>query len=687
MSVNPLMVSINEFIDYAAITPDHIRKAIPELIKQARIAVEQSADTGLSASWDNVIEPLQDASEPLWRAWSVAGHLNAVVNTPELREAYNECLPLITEYSTWVSLHEGLYAQYKKLANSAEFTNLSDTRKRIINLALRDFRLGGAELKGQDRERYREISDQQAQASQKFSENVLDSIDNWELFIENEQELDGIPEDVKQAARAAAKKDNKQGWKLLLQMPCYIPVMQYAKSRDLRYRMYKAYATIASEYGKPSLDNSVIIEQLLNLRAEEAALLGYTNFANLRLETRMAESASQVLDFLNELASKSKPHAEKDLAELTEFAQQSLGLEKLEPWDVAFVSEQLRQNRYAYSEEEVKQYFTEPKVLEGLFHVVQKLFGVTLNQVNASVWHSDVKTFEVLNNANEVQGVLYIDLFARQGKQSGAWVGSERDRRKTGEHLRLPIIYLTCNFSPAQEGKPSLLTHNDVITLFHESGHALHALLSQVNDPGASAFAAVEWDAIELPSQFMENFCWEWSVIKEMSEHVDTGNSLPRDLYNKLLAAKNFQSGMLMVRQLEFALFDMSIHGQSNGLNIQTVLSTLNEVRSKVAVIFPPEWHRFPHNFSHLFAGGYSAGYYSYKWAEVLSADAYSMFEENALVMADGTHDTLNPQIGKLFLDEILAVGGIRPAAESFKAFRGREPSIDALLKHSGIAA
>ena len=681
---NPLLSPISSLIDYSGVRPEHIEPAISALIDETRTAVERSADPGLPATWDAVIEPLEDASGKLWRAWSVAGHLNAVVNTPELRAAYNQCLPLVTEFSTWVGLHEGLYTQYKRLKASTGFAQMPPVRQRIIELALRDFRLSGVELQGEQRTRYAQISDQQAQASQKFSENVLDSVDRWALHITDESRLAGLPDDVIEAARSAAQADGLSGWKLVLKMPCYLPVMQNAKDRTLRQEMYKAYSTIASEQGDPALDNSALIEQLLALRAEEAALLGYTSFADLRLETRMADTAGQVLDFLKDLALKAKPYATRDLAQLQEFAREKLSLGQLEPWDIAFASERLREERYAYSEEEIKQYFTEPQVLKGLFQVVEKLFGVLLQPCDAPTWHADAQALEVVSGG-QVLGTLYIDLHARQGKQSGAWVDSERSRRKTASALQTPVVYLTCNFSGPQNGKPALLTHDDVITLFHESGHALHALLSQVDEPGASAFASVEWDAIELPSQFMENFCWEWSVVQALSCHAETGKPLPRELYDKLLAARNFQSGMQMLRQVEFSLFDMSIHHQAQGLSIQAVLDTLNQVRKEVAVLFPPAWHRFPHNFSHLFAGGYGAGYYSYKWAEVLSADAYSAFEESAATAPGQPRETLNSATGQRFLKEILAVGGSRPAAESFQAFRGRPPSIDALLRHSGL--
>jgi oligopeptidase A len=686
MNQNPLLVSMDSLIDYSIVKPEHIQPAVTELIAKARAAVDQAADPHSPATWDAIIEPLEDASETLWRAWSVAGHLNAVVNTPELRAAYNACLPLITEFSTWVGLHTGLYAQYKRIAADEKFEQLAAVRRRIIELGLRDFRLSGVELEGQQRERYAQISDQQAQASQKFSENVLDSVDRWSLLINDEARLAGLPQDVVDAASEAARADGASGWKLVLKMPCYLPVMQYAQDHSLREALYRGYATIASEQGDPALDNSPLIEQLLSLRAEEAALLGYDSFADLRLETRMADSAAQVLDFLRELAGKARPYAVRDLEELREFARTQFDMADMQPWDIAFVSERLREQRYAYSEENIKQYFTEPKVLNGLFEVVQRLFNVTMRACAAKTWHPNAQVLEVVSAEGVRLGYLYIDLYARQGKQSGAWVDSERTRRKRGGAVQTPVVYLTCNFAPPQGDKPALLTHDDVITLFHESGHALHALLSRVDEPGASPFASVEWDAIELPSQFMENFCWEWSVVQALSSHVDTGEALPRALYDKLLAARNFQSGLQMLRQVEFSLFDMSIHHQAQGLSIQAVLDVLDHVRQDVAVLFPPAWHRFPHNFSHLFAGGYGAGYYSYKWAEVLSADAYAAFEEKAPVLPDQTRQTLDAETGRRFLDEILAVGGSRPAADSFAAFRGRPPSIDALLRHSGLA-
>ncbi|WP_373981756.1 M3 family metallopeptidase [Achromobacter sp. JD417] len=685
MTQNPLLAPVSELVDYAAVKPAHIVPAVEELLGIARKAVDQAADPALAPTWEAVVEPLDTASERLWRAWSVAGHLNAVVNTPELREAYNAALPLVTEFSTWVGLHEGLYKQYQRLAAAPDFASWTPVRRRIVEMALRDFRLSGVELQGADRERYAQISDREAQASQKFSENVLDSIDAWSLIVEDESRLAGIPADVIAAARAAAHEDGKAGWKLTLKMPSYLPVMQYAKDRSLREALYRGYGTVASEQGDAKFDNSPLIEELLALRAEESGLLGLGTFAALRLQTRMARDAKEVTAFLRDLAARAKPFAQRDLAELTAYATGELGLDSLQPWDVAYASERLRESRYAYSEDEVKQYFTEPRVLAGLFDVIQTLFGVRLTETPVSSWHGDVRGVRVESPEGALIGHLYLDLYARAGKQNGAWVDSERTRRVVAGTVQTPIAYLTCNFSRPNGDRPAVLTHDDVITLFHETGHALHALLSEVDEPGAAAFASVEWDAIELPSQFMENFCWEWAVVQKLSAHVDTGEPLPSALYDRLVAARNYQSGMQTVRQIEFALFDMLMHDRSKGASISEVLALLQEVRQEVAVLFPPQWHRLPHAFSHLFAGGYGAGYYSYKWAEVLSADAYEAFEEAAAKQAGNALGTLDPETGARFRREVLAVGGSRPAADSFAAFRGRAPRIDALLRHSGM--
>ena len=712
--MNPLLVSMDTLVNYAAIKPEHIAHAIEQLLATARDAVTAAANPELAVNWDAIVTPLDDASEPLWRAWSVVGHLNSVVNTPELRDAYNAMLAKITEFSTWVGLHVGLYSQYQRLHQCPNFENWSPARKRVIELALRDFKLSGVELQGEARTRYAEVSDQQSQVSQKFSENVLDATDAWSLVIEDRKRLDGVPEDV----IASLKDSAAERWTLNLKMPCYLPVMQYALDRELRQTLYKAYATRASEQGAKEFDNSALIEQALSLRAEESKLLGFKHFADLRLQTRMANSDLEVTDFLRQLAQRAKPFAERDLIELKAYAKTELGLSDLEPWDIAFASECLREARYAYSDDDVKQYFTEPRVLRGLFAVVQTLFNVELKTCEVNGWHPDVRAASVHNAKGETLGYLLMDLYARPAKQGGAWVDSERNRRKleasnerqattetqatsaqkdVGQRpkIQTPVVYLTCNFARPQGGRPALLTHDDVITLFHESGHALHALLSEVDEPGASAFAAVEWDAIELPSQFMENFCWEWSVLQRLTSHVDTQAPLPRELYDRMTAARNFQSGMQTVRQVEFSLFDMLVHNRSQGLSIAEVLTQLDQVRDEVAVIRPPSWHRFPHSFSHLFAGGYGAGYYSYKWAEVLSADAFAAFEEAAARAANDAHATgqalegtgaLDADTGERFKREVLAVGGVRPAADSFKAFRGRAPQIDALLRHSGMS-
>ena len=686
--LNPLLAGIDAPINYAAVRPEHIAPAIEALLARARRAVEAAADPSLAPDWESIITPLDDACEPLWRAWSVAAHLNAVVNTPALRDAYNAMLGPITEYSTWVGLHEGLYQQYLRLRTSSDFNHWTPARKRVIDLAIRNFRLSGVELEGEARKRYAELSEQQSRVSQKFSENVLDAIDGWSLAIDDASRLEGIPPD----ALSAVKVEGESRWVLNLKMPCYLPVMQYARDRGLRHTLYKAYATVASEQGDDNFDNSGLIEQSLALRAEEAGLLGFEHFAALRLQTRMAESSEEVTGFLRQLAQRARPFAERDLAELKEFARTELGIADLEPWDVAYASERLRENRYAYSEDEVKQYFTEPRVVEGLFDVAQTLFGVTLKSCDIRGWHPDVRAANLVSPTGEVLGLLVMNLYARPAKQGGAWVDSERTRRRRPDGIQTPIVYLTCNFARGQDGKPALLTHDDVITLFHEAGHALHALLSEVDEPGVSAFAAVEWDAIELPSQFMENFCWEWPVVQRLTAHIDTGETLPRDLYDRMVQARNFQSGLQTVRQIEFALFDMLLHSRDQGLSIAEVLTQLDQVRDEVSVLRPPSWHRFPHSFSHLFAGGYGAGYYSYKWAEVLSADAFEAFEEAVERAAHEAHEAatalgaVDSATGERFRREILAVGGMRPAAESFKAFRGRAPRMDALLRHSGMA-
>lgn len=672
---NPLMVDINTTLDYAAIKPEHIEPAIEYLIAQTRRAIEQVAAQSTLRGYHDVVSPIDDASAPLWRAWSVVGHLNAVVNTPELRQAYNNMIGPISDLSTWIGLHEGLFEQYQKLAARPDFSAWRADHKRVVHKALDDFRLSGVQLKGQARQRYAQISEAQAKTSQEFAEHVLDANDAWSLTIDDVSLLDGLPADVLHAAQARSGQADR--YVLNLKMPCYLPVMQYATHRDLRGQMYRAYATLASDQGDPKFDNSALIESSLALRTEQAQLLGFSDYAALRLQTRMANDANEVLTFMRDLAKRAKPFAMKDLETLKAFAKAHCEIDDLQPWDVAFVSERLRQSEYDYSEDEVKQYFTQTNVLTGLFDIVQQVFQVRLLPATVSAWHPDVQAFDVADVNGGFLGQLIIDLPARTGKQGGAWVNDERNRRKTQTGVTTPIVYLTCNFAQGQDGQDALLTHDDVITLFHEMGHALHALLSEVDEPSVSAFAAVEWDAIELPSQFMENFCWQPIALKRLSAHCQTGEPLPDALIAKLIAAKNFQSGMQTVRQIEFALFDMLLHQSGQALDVAGVMQTLEAVRDEVAVIKPPHWHRFPHAFTHLFAGGYGAGYYSYKWAEVLSSDAFEAFEQ--------APHPLDPETGMRFRKEILAVGGMRPAAESFVAFRGRKPSLNALLRHQGM--
>ena len=684
--LNPLL-DFSDLPRFDAIKPEHVTPAVTALLEENRAIVARLEAPMDQVTWDNFVEPLENATEKLSRAWGAVGHLNAVVDTPELRAAYNENLPKVTEFWTELGQNLALFDKYKALKASGEYATLPPARKKIIENALRDFRLGGAELPDDKKERFAEIQEKQAALTTKFSENVLDATNDYKLYIEDEAELAGLPDDVKQVARTAAEKDGKSGFKFTLHFPSYFPVLQYADNRALRETIYRANVTKASELGaKPEWDNTQNIVEILKLRDEEAGLLGFKNFAEVSLVPKMAETPQQVITFLQDLAKRARPFAENDLAELRTFAKKELGLDALEAWDIAYASEKLREQRYAFSEQEVKQYFPEPKVIDGLFRVVQSLFSVDIKPDTSATWHKDVKFFRIEKNGQLV-GQFYLDLYARNGKRGGAWMDDARGRRRLQSSVQTPVAYLTCNFSEPTtiDGKPrpALFTHDEVITLFHEFGHGLHHMLTQIDELGVSGIAGVEWDAVELPSQFMENFCWEWDVLQHMTAHVDTGAPLPRVLFDKMIAAKNFQSGLQTLRQVEFALFDMHLHNGYDPSGSKTVQNMLDEVRHEVAVIIPPAFNRFQNSFSHIFAGGYAAGYYSYKWAEVLSADAYSAFEE-----ASATGDNiLSAETGRRFLQEILAMGGARPALESFKAFRGREPKIDALLRHNGMAS
>ena len=687
---NPLL-DFSGLPRFDAIKPEHVTPAVEHLLAKNREAVatlEQPSDT---VSWDNFVTPLENATELLGRAWGIVSHLNNVVDTPELRATYNENLPKVTEFWTALAQNENLFAKYKALRASPEFTTLSPARKRIVDNAIRDFRMGGAELPADQKERFADIQEQHAATSTRFSENVLDATNDWKMLIEDEAELAGLPEDVKAAAKALAEKEGKQGFMFSLHFPSYYPILQFADSRALREKVYRANASKASELGemfseREKWDNSANIVTLLKLREEEAQLLGYKNFAEVSLVPKMAQSPEQVIGFLEDLAKRARPFAEKDLAELQQFSSQELGIKDLQAWDLPYTSEKLQQHRYAFSAQEVKQYFPENKVIDGLFKLVQNLFNVSIVPDEAPAWHKDVRFYRIERDGKLI-GQFYLDLYARAGKSGGAWMDDARGRRMKEGQLQTPVAYLTCNFTePAViDGKlqPSLFTHDEVITLFHEFGHGLHHMLTQVEELAVSGISGVEWDAVELPSQFMENFCWEWDVLSHMTEHVHTGEPLPRALYDKMLAAKNFQSGLQTLRQVEFSLLDMHLHYDYKPESGKSVQDVIDEVRRKFSVIIPPSFNRFQNSFGHIFAGGYAAGYYSYKWAEVLSADAYAAFEEAAAL--DG--GKMSTETGKRFQQEILAVGGSRPALESFTAFRGREPTIDALLRHSGMAA
>jgi oligopeptidase A len=678
--MNPLL-DFSGLPRFADFKPELITPAVESLIAENRVLIERVVAPGVPATWRDFAEPLEDANERLRRAWGVAGHLNAVMNSPELREAYNSNLPKVTQYYTELGQHEGLYARFKALRDGPDFDGLTRAQKKIVENELRDFRLGGAELPPEKKTRYKEISEKLSQLSSRFSDNLLDATNAFAHNVTDPAEVAGIPDDVLAAAREAAQADARPGWKFTLHAPSYLPVMQYADRRGLRELMYRAYVTRASEFGKPEWDNTSLIAEILQLRQELARLIGFASYAEYSLEPKMAESPRQVLDFLGELASRAKPYAERDLKEVAEFARAELGLARLEAWDLAYASEKLRAKRYAFSDQEVKQYFPETRVLPGMFKVVETLYGLTIALAEAPLWHPDVRFYSITDRAGSLVGQFYVDLYARPSKRGGAWMDEALTRRVKAGRVQTPVAYLNCNFSSPVGGKPALFTHDEVNTLFHEFGHGLHHLLTRVDYLGVSGINGVEWDAVELPSQFMENFCWEWDVLAPMTAHVNTGAPLPRALFDKMIAAKNFQSGMQTMRQLEFALFDLRLHHDYDPANTKTgaksVLELLDEVRRRVAVVFPPDYNRFPHNFSHIFAGGYGAGYYSYKWAEVLSADAYSLFEENGV---------LNPRTGERFWSEILGVGGSRPALESFIAFRGREPKIDALLRHSGMS-
>ena len=693
-SSNPLLSFGRGIAQYDQVKPKQIAPAIEFLLSGCEAAVTKAIDPKTPASWNDLAEPLEDATEQLGRSWGVVSHLNAVADTPELRAAYGAMLPKVTAFFASLGQNLELYKRYKEIKAGAEFAKLSPEQQKVIDNSLRDFRLGGAELADDQKPRFTQIQDEQAALAKAFSDHVLDATDSFIHLVSSQADLIGLPEDAIAAAADTAKQKGLEGWAFTLHFPSYYPVQQYSQNRSLRRLLYEAYVTRASElapqYSKGNIewDNTHNMIEQLRLRDEEARMLGFDNYAALSLAPKMARDVSEVDSFLTDFAKRAKPFAQKDWNELQEFAR-SLGLvDGIEPWDMAFISERLKHERYAFSENELKQYFPLPKVLDGLFKVIQTLFSVNIQPASLPIWHPSVQSFEIRNANNQIIAYFYLDPYARSGKRGGAWMDDARGRRllANGE-IQAPVAYLVCNFAAPVEVNGQLrqptITHDDVITLFHESGHGLHHLLTQVGALGVSGINGVEWDAVELPSQFMENFCWEWEVLQQMTAHVDTGLPLPRDLYNKMLSAKNFQNGLTTMRQLVFSLTDWRLHSQFDAQTAQgqAVLDLAREINNQFHVIPQATISRWPNTFSHIFAGGYAAGYYSYKWAEVLSADVYSAFEEAA--KQKGT--VLDAETGKRYRKEILEVGGSRPAAESFKAFRGRPPQIDALLRHGGL--
>ena len=679
------LLEFSDLPPFDRITPQDVAPAMDVLLERASAALETVTAPDFPARWDAIAKVLDVATERLGTAWGSISHLNSVADTPELRAAYNAALPKVTEFWTRLGADERLYAKYKAI----DPVTLTAEQRQAHKNAVRNFVLSGAELTGQAKERFAQIQERQAELSQKFSENALDATDAFAYYA-TADELEGIPDDVQQAARAAAQADGKEGYKLTLKMPCYLPVMQFAVRGDLREKLYRAYVTRASDQAEGDarkFDNTALISEILALRREEAQLLGYANFGEVSVVPKMAESPEQVITFLRDLARRARPHAERDIADLRAFAAEHLGLSDPQAWDWPYISEKLKEARYAFSEQEVKKYFTAPKVLAGLFKIIETLFEVSIRRDTAAVWHPSVEFYRIerahpdgTHKGMQLVGQFYLDQPARTGKRGGAWMDDVRTRwlRPDTGVLQTPVAHLVCNFASGVDGKPPLLTHDDVITLYHEFGHGLHHMLTQVNERDVSGIGGVEWDAVELPSQFMENFCWEWDVLRHMTAHVDTGEPLPRALFDKMIAAKNFQSGMQTLRQIEFSLFDMLLHTEHDP--DKDIMPLLDQVRSEVAVLHPPAFSRTAHTFSHIFAGGYAAGYYSYKWAEVLSADAYAAFEETA-----GSDGLPSIDTGRRYRQAILEAGGSRPAMDSFKAFRGREPRLDALLRHQGM--
>ncbi|QHB84541.1 oligopeptidase A [Aeromonas veronii] len=678
---NPLL-TMDSLPPFSQIKPEQVQPAVIQAIADCKQKISDVLAQRDPHTWDSLIAPLEEVNDRLSRIWSPVSHLNSVLNSEALREAHDACLPLLSEFQTYVGQHEGLYQAYLALSQSDDFPLLSGAQRKEIQNTLRDFRLSGIGLPAEAQQRYGEIQARLSELASRFSNNVLDATQGWHKLVVDEAELAGLPDSVRAAARQMAELKGKEGWLFTLDIPSYLPVMMYADNRELRAEMYEAFTTRASDQGPNAgkWDNSAIMSELLTLRRELAQLLGFANYAELSLATKMADKTEQVVSFLTDLAAKSLPQGKAELEEIRSFAAEQHGQSELAAWDLAYYAEKLKQHKFSISDEQLRPYFPASKVVKGLFEVVKRVFGMKVRErLGIDTWHPDVRFYDIFDADDELRGSFYLDLYAREHKQGGAWMDVCLGRRyRQDGSLQKPVAYLTCNFNGPVDGKPALFTHNEVVTLFHEFGHGIHHMLTRIDVAGVAGINGVAWDAVELPSQFLENWCWESEALAFISGHYETGEPLPADLLEKMLTARNFQAAMQMLRQLEFALFDFRLHQEFDPANPAQLPALLDEVRSQVAVMTPPEFNRFQHSFSHIFAGGYAAGYYSYKWAEVLSADAFSRFEEEGI---------FNPATGQSFLKNILEKGGSKEPMELFRAFRGREPKVDALLRHSGIAA
>ncbi|MCW4441307.1 oligopeptidase A [Vibrio splendidus] len=678
---NPLL-TFTDLPPFSQIKPEHVKPAVEQVIEECRNKIEQVLEGNTSPSWDNLVAPIDEVDDRLGRIWSPVSHMNSVMNSDELRDAYESCLPVLSEYGTWVGQHKGLFEAYKAIKASEAFSALNQAQQKTITDALRDFELSGIGLPADEQHRYGEISKRQSELGSQFSNNVLDATMGWSKQITDVAELAGMPESALAAAQAAAEAKEQEGYLLTLDIPSYLPVMTYCDNQALRKELYEAYVTRASDRGPNAgkWDNTEIITEQLKLRHEIARMLGFSTYSEKSLSTKMAETPDQVLGFLNDLAVKAKPQGEREIEELRQFAEKEFGVSELNLWDIAYYSEKQKQNLFEISDEELRPYFPESNAVSGLFEVLNRVFGMSVTErEGVDTWHDSVRFFDIFDATGTLRGSFYLDLYAREHKRGGAWMDDCRGRRITQSgDLQTPVAYLTCNFNKPVGDKPALFTHDEVVTLFHEFGHGIHHMLTQVDAGAVAGINGVPWDAVELPSQFLENWCWEEEALSFISGHFETGEALPKEMLEKMLAAKNFQSAMFILRQLELGLFDFTLHTEYDPEVGARVLETLADVKSKVSVLPSLDWNRFSHSFGHIFAGGYSAGYYSYLWAEVLSADAFSAFEEEGI---------FNTETGNRFLNNILEMGGSEEPMELFKRFRGREPQIDAMLRHAGIQA